>query len=247
MLSEFNTHIPSADSTLAQWASFASEHRSVYGDIKDDTHIWKTTTMNCKAYDASKKAVFNTFIHSLANHATLHPLVEIVPGEDGELTYLFIILIRGVKCAKKRALCNALLICWARGFYLKGEYEHQNLLAQNDLELKTSMMQPNTIARMHRQIFKIFLDNSVLYRMGEFKYAGGFQAIWKTLFDRTQIVRPGYGSKPNQAVIDLDDFDKIAECDEPYMPFKKYTDMMQLLPYMLTETLTLRAGNEVSF
>jgi hypothetical protein len=130
-----------------------------------------------------------------------------------------------VKCAKKKALCNALFMCGARGFYLKGEYENENLLAQTDLELKESMLQPNTIARMHRQIFKIMLDNSVLYRMGEFKYQGGFQAIWKTLFDHTQRVRPGYGSKPNQAMVILDDFDMIADCDDPFMPYKKYGDI----------------------
>jgi hypothetical protein len=200
---------------LAEWVYFASEHRSVYGDIKDDTHIWRSTMMNCKEYNASKKAVFNTFIHVIANHATLHPLVEIIPGEDGELTYLFVILICSVKCTEKKALCNALFICWACGFYLKGEYTNQNLLAQNDAELKTSMMQHNTIARMHQQLFKILLDNSVLYCMGEFKYIGGFQAIWKCLFNSAQIVCPDYSSKANQAVVNLDDFDKIVECSEP--------------------------------
>jgi hypothetical protein len=90
------------------------------------------------------------------------------------------------------------------------------------------MMQPNTIAPMHRQIFKILLDNSVVYRLGEFKYVGGFQAIWKCLFNCTQLIFPGYGSKPNQAVVNLDDFDKIDDCSELYMPYKKYNDMIQL-------------------
>jgi hypothetical protein len=56
------------------------------------THIWKTSMMNCKEYNALKKAIFNMFIHSVANHATLHTQVEIIPGEDGELTYLFLML-----------------------------------------------------------------------------------------------------------------------------------------------------------
>jgi hypothetical protein len=243
-ISEFAANLPNEDTSLADWATFASNDRTIYGPDVMDTDIFKNMTMNTAEYDASKKHVFAGFVTSVERHPTLHPLVEPVKGPDGDWLYRFVLMLSGFKDNKKRAILNAMFLCYARTVSYK-KFHDENVLAMNDLQLAEAMLEPNTIARMHRQIMKVLGDNSILYKMGDFRYQGGFQAIWKGLFDRTRKNRPDYGTKPNQAVVDLDDFDKIANAEVPYRPLENYNDMMKVLPYQCSSYLTFRAGNEV--
>jgi hypothetical protein len=75
-------------------------------------------------------------------------------------------MLSGMKDTKTRAILNAMFLCYARTVSYK-KYHNENVFAMNDLQLAEAMSEPNTIA------------HPILYKMENFRYQGGFQAIWK--------------------------------------------------------------------
>jgi hypothetical protein len=109
-----------------------------------------------------------------------------------------------------------------------------------------SQLQPNTISKIHRTLFKIFKDNDVNYSLGDFKHDSSFYAVWNKIFDDTCQYRDDFGNKQQQAVVDLHDFQKMSNLVPPLRPEENYNDMLLVLPYKVAQVFCLCAGQEVS-
>ena len=120
-----------------------------------------------------------------------------------------------------------------RNFFL-----HANLLWLYDLLLKESLLwldnllftkehadclhQPNVTGLYHRQLFKYFHDEGILFSLAkDFNYEGGFQAYWRKLFSSAKACPKDFGERPNKACFDVDADHKIQHlADPPYCPFE---------------------------
>jgi hypothetical protein len=96
-----------------------------------------------------------------------------------------------------------------------------------------------------RTLFKIFKDNDVNYSLEDFKHDGSFYAVWNKIFDDTCKYHDDFGNKPQQAVIDLHNFQKMTNLVPPLPPQEYYNDMLLVLPYKVAQVFCLRAGQEV--
>jgi hypothetical protein len=110
-----------------------------------------------------------------------------------------------------------------------------------------SQLQPATVSKIHQILFKILKDNNVTYSLGNFKNKGSFYAVWNKVFDNTCMYCSDYGNKPHQAVVDLDDFQKMSTCFSPLRPEENYGDMLLVIPYKVTQVFCLCAGSEVQY
>jgi hypothetical protein len=68
-------------------------------------------------------------------------------------------------------------------------------------------------------------------------------------FKETKELRPSdYGTKPNQAGVEMRDEEKLREsADPPLLPFSNYHDNLLLVSYKFARDVQLRGGDEVCF
>ena len=109
----------------------------------------------------------------------MHKLCEVVDDEelDGKNIW-FIVYLRGLKSADKKAVLNAALVVYVQNIRKVGF-----LPGSEDAD---SVMQPNTILKELKHIFKCMADSSIHYQQNEFKgYAGSYQAVVTKLVQET--------------------------------------------------------------
>ena len=109
----------------------------------------------------------------------MHKLCEVVDDEelDGKNIW-FIVYLRGLKSADKKAVLNAALVVYVQNIRKVGF-----LPGSEDAD---SVMQPNTILKELKHIFKCMADSSIHYQQNKFKgYAGSYQAVVTKLVQET--------------------------------------------------------------
>ena len=84
------------------------------------------------------------------------------------------------------------------------------------------------------------------YSLSDFSFTGGFANWWNEAFTRVKEKRPSYGTKPNQAVVELEYYRKIMSCTTPFVPYENYDDLLHLLMFRTSVEYCKRAGKEVS-
>ena len=82
--------------------------------------------------------------------------------------------------------------------------------------------QPNVTSLFHRQLFKYFHDEGILFSLAhDFNFVGGFQAYWTELFTLCKEHRPDFGERPNKATFDPDADHKIwHNANPPFTPYE---------------------------
>ena len=112
--------------------------------------------------------------------------------------------------------------------------------------------QPNVTSLFHRQLFKYFHDEGILFSLAhDFNFVGGFQAYWTELFTLCKEHRPDFGERPNKATFDPDADHKIRHnANPPFTPYeltkKGYDDCMLLFAHYTCVDYMLRGAIEVS-
>ena len=75
-------------------------------------------------------------------------------------------------------------------------------------------------------LFKVFKDNGVLFAQPDFEgIEGSYESFWKTKFATIKKERPNFGTCPNQAAMDIDDYEKLDDANPPLRPFESYKDL----------------------
>ena len=244
-LKEFHQHVPDASSSAVEWAKYVQQRKDIFNGCEVTTEMLRSTSMNTKEHNKAKLRVLRGFMNALAAHKELHPLAEEHIDENGYRTFLIFHLLAGSKQTEKHALLNTCLIVW--GMTLKKqEYQNIDLMQLPPADRAKAQLQPGSVAKLHRILFKILKDNSIQYAISDFNHQGSFNAIWKEIFKVTSEWRPDYGNKPHQAVVVIDDYKKMREC-KLLDPFKNVLHCLYVLAYRMASEFFLRSQQEVRY
>jgi hypothetical protein len=129
----------------------------------------------------------------------------------------------------------------------KKQYQNVDIFTLPKESAALSKLLPATVSKILQIFLKILKDINVNYLLGNFKNKRSFYAVWNKVFNNTCKYCLDYGSKPHQAVVDLDDFPKMSTCFPLLRLKENYGDMLLVLPYKVAQVFCLCAGSEVQY
>ena len=242
-------------------AMFIEKAETLFGNTETSQAI-EDLTYTTREYSAQKIRVINRFYRIIAAHPTLSALAEFTqdPERDNEENKVtkFVLLTRGIKTKCKNKIVNTCLILVAQRLRLKSsnkKLDWSSFWIDKTLFTKehaNACYQPNVSALFHRQLFKYFHDEGLMFSLAnDFNYKGGFQAYWTELFKLVKEKRQEFGELPNKAFFDPQADYKIRHnANPPYTPFelsrKGYDDCMDLMAHYTCVDFCLRGATEVS-
>jgi hypothetical protein len=113
-------------------------------------------------------------------------------------------------------------------------------------KVNSKLYQPNSTETTFKMLFAHFQRNGCTLNLLEFQSLGGsFYAYWKDLWAAEALIDPTFGRLPNQAVVDLNDEEKIRNAG--YTPYKSYQHLLEILVHSVLKCFALRSSLEVRF
>ena len=246
-------------STAKSLSSFI-ESNPILGDIAESE--LNNLSYTSKSYGQQKTRAINRFYAILSRHKSLNKLSEfVVDPKSPQLPKVtrYVLLCRGLKKPSKNKIVNACMMLLAVNLR-KSTAKNDNLDWSSfwvdkslfTLEHANACYQPDVTSLFHRQLFKYFHDEGILFSLtSDFNYTGGFQAYWSELFALVKAKRPNdFGERPNKASYDIDGDFKIRNlADPPFTPYalnrKGYDDCMILMCHYTCVDWCLRGATEV--
>jgi hypothetical protein len=131
--------------------------------------------------DATAKET-QRFFDILTCSPILGLLNDIVPDpEADEPTKRFYLMLRGDPSPAKKDTLNACLVFYAQALKKVGHSEVQPG-SHPVAEVAMAEYQPNTLEKIHKQLFAEFRQNSIYIQQRDFKHygSGSYKAYWKT-------------------------------------------------------------------
>jgi hypothetical protein len=241
--------VPSGSEDVNEWAQFMRTSTVLYGD-ESMTESIRSLSTNTKAYGNEKLVYILRFFNILSTLPSFQKLTLPATTEEGTTTLLFFKMIQGVKTDAKKVLLNSALVAFGQLIRKKDYPDGTDISHLSELERAQIMYQPNVLQKIFKHLFKVFKDNSIMFTQSDFTSVhGSYKAFFVEAIKDTKKLRPDdYGTKPNQAGVEMSDDRKMHECaDPPLYPFSVFGDNLMILSYKLSRDVQLRGGDEVCF
>jgi hypothetical protein len=166
ILHQFKSHIPAESDTLDKWSEFVQTNNSIYHCDPDINNILKNSSVSTAQYNQCKTTILTWFFKAIANNQSLAPLTDTTVDCQMRSIPCFFLLCRGTRTPDKKDAVNAYLLVF--GLSLKKK-KFCNVDAFNIAKevAAQSQLQPNTVSKIHCNLFKIFKENAVNYSFWE--------------------------------------------------------------------------------
>lgn len=222
----------SADDVGA-WSKFAERSSDLFGENTDTIRF---LTGNDTGYDKAKRNSMVELFLVLQNSKAFQKLCDIVPtagsSDEAAQGIRLIELLKGQKTAEKKRLLNAALVVYSLNHCRDG-------FEAGDPQ---GYYQPNTMQTKLKHIFRLLKESGISYEQRDFKsYPSAYKAVFKTIFDEAQRIRPEYGRKPFQASVEFNDDWKIRSMADPvFRPWDVPRDALLLAFYFTNRDIQFR-------
>jgi hypothetical protein len=241
ILHQFKSHIPAESDSLDKWSEFVQTDNSIYHRDPDINNILKISSVSTAQYNHYKTTALTLCFKAIANNLSLAPLTMMMVDCHMRSISRFFLLCRGTCTSDKKDVVNACVLVYSLSLKIK-KFCNVDVCNIPKEVAAQSQLQPNTVSKIHRTLFKIFKGNDVNYNLGDFKHDSTFYAVWNKIFDDACKYRDDFGNKPQQAVVDLHDFQKMTNLEPPLPPEENYNDMLLVLLYKVAQVFCLLAG-----
>jgi hypothetical protein len=235
-LSEMMPPMSDNANNLANWSTFMESLSSVFGK---DTEAIKSLTCNNQEYEKNKLNSMIQFFIVLQRTKNFVALVELVDDDNngGKILRLFK-LLRSQPSKEKKKVLNAVCMVVVMNHRMKGYEDNPNDPA--------GMYQPNSIETFFKHVFWIFREQGIQYMQADIKYLpGSYAAYLAKKWEETLKVCPDFATKPRQATMVMDDFEKFHQADPPLDPFGCFDDLLVMILWCVSKVINFRAGYEV--
>ena len=184
-------------------ANFVENKVNILGNV-DTNAVILNLTYTLRKYDAQKSCTIQQFYSIVSVHPCLSKLAEEVecPEQKDTVITKFVLLTRGVKTKSKNRIINTCLMLVAQKLRLKSSDENldwSNFWIDSSLFTKAhakACYQPNVTSLFHRQLFKYFHEEGILYSLvHDFNYKGSFQVYWIALWQLVKENRPDFSKQ----------------------------------------------------
>jgi hypothetical protein len=218
----------------------------IFLDAETTTLIRGLSSQSTKHVNTTAREVAR-FFDILSCSPILGVLTDSVDDpEANDPTKRFYLMLRGDASPAKKATLNACLVFYAQALKKVGSSDVQ--LGSHDLkEVAMSEYQPNTLEKIHKQLFAEFRRNSIYLQQRDFKHfgAGSYKAYWKTRMAATVEHRDDYGRLPNRSTYDVNEEWKLRNKASPPWDFTNFKDLMWLFTFRVMTDYMLRGAKEV--
>jgi hypothetical protein len=232
--------------SIIELAKTIRASEDIFLDAATTTLIRGLSSQSTKHVNATAKEI-ERFFAILSCSPILGMLTTLVDDpEANDPTKRFYLMLRGDPSPAKKDTLNACLVFYAQA--LKKVDSSDVQAGSHDLmEVAMSEYQPNTLEKIHKQLFAEFRRNSIYIQQRDFKHygAGSYKAYWKTRMAATVEQRDDYGRLPNCSTYDVNEEWKLRNQASPPWDFTNFKDLMWLFTFRVMTDYMLRGAKEV--
>jgi hypothetical protein len=244
-----STVVPPAinmDSTILEIARAIAVSTDVYVDAATTTLIRGLTYQSTRHMNATSKLI-DRFFRILSCSPLLGLMAaDVLDPESVNPTKRFYLLLRGDPSPSKKDTLNGALVFFAQALR-KLDTTEVKPGTHSIQEVANTMYQPNTLEKIHKQLFAEFRRNGILLQQKDYNSygAGSYKAYWKSLFAETVEHREDFGRLPNRSSYDPNEELKLRTRACPEWDFTNFRDLMWLFTFRIMTDYMLRGSQEV--
>lgn len=234
------------ESSILDIARAIALSTDVYVDEETTTKIRGLTYQSSRHMNATSK-LMERFFRILACSALLGLLADDALDAESVLpTKRFYLLLRGDPSPSKKDTLNGALVFFAQALR-KIDASQVSPGTHTTVEVANTMYQPNTLEKIHKQLFAEFRRNGILLQQKDYTNygTGSYKAYWKTVFAETVSHREDFGRLPNRSAYDPNEDVKLRTCASPAWDFHDFRDLMWLFTFRVMTDYMLRGSQEV--